>query len=154
MVFIWLIVSRKVRKLKRTIPSETMRAALRAALRETLRAALRETFLEAEHNANRSPMNLAGNARPHVAKSMRAFPDENLTGIAPRTPRSPDLNPSHSWLFRNVKRKLMGHSFETREELVDAVPGKLNEFLSLKSKIFLFHAGKRLHALFTDDRAL
>ena len=55
----------------------------------------------------------------------------------PHPPYSPDLAPSDFFLFGYVKTKLMGHSFQTREELFEAIFEIIEGIpQSLKLKVF------------------
>jgi transposase len=63
----------------------------------------------------------ADNARPHTALRTRAFMAENSMKLAPHPPYSPDVAPSDFYLFGDVKGRLTGQMFESREDLFDAI---------------------------------
>jgi histone-lysine N-methyltransferase SETMAR len=67
----------------------------------------------------------ADNGRPHIAKLLTQYFNENLMKSAPRPPYSPNLAPSDFYLFRYVKRCLAGLSFEDEDQLLAAVEGIL-----------------------------
>ena len=63
----------------------------------------------------------ADNARPHTAKVTTRYMACNGMKRAPHPPYSPDLAPSDFFLFGYIKKKLEGHSFSTKEELLEEV---------------------------------
>ena len=50
------------------------------------------------------------NAKPHVAKTVKSFLNDNKVLIMDQPPYSPDLAPSDFWLFDYVKAQLSDHS--------------------------------------------
>jgi histone-lysine N-methyltransferase SETMAR len=63
----------------------------------------------------------ADNAKPHVAKRVKQFMDDNGLRTASHPLYSPDLAPSDFFLFGHVKTALRGTVFENAEELLEAV---------------------------------
>jgi hypothetical protein len=57
----------------------------------------------------------AGNARPHVAKKIKQYLEDNNLKNAPHAPYSPDFAPSDFFLFGHVKRLPQGTGFQTAE---------------------------------------
>jgi hypothetical protein len=66
-----------------------------------IRAAIRETFPEAEDDANRRLVIHVSNPRPHIAKSVQTFCDDNLTEslIIPVTHRIWIRQTFRSWII-------------------------------------------------------
>ena len=67
----------------------------------------------------------ADNARPHTARSSTDFLDANGMKRAPHPSYSADLTPSDFYLFGDVKRRLSGCMFNSRDELLSALEGIL-----------------------------
>jgi transposase len=67
----------------------------------------------------------ANNARPHTAKLLTQYFNENRMKSAPHPPYFPDLAPSGFHLFWHVKRYLAGISFEDADQLLAVVEGVL-----------------------------
>jgi histone-lysine N-methyltransferase SETMAR len=61
------------------------------------------------------------NARLHTAKLSMDFLNANGMKKAPHPPYSPDLAPTDSFLFGDVKRQLNGYSFNSAVDLLTAV---------------------------------
>lgn len=61
------------------------------------------------------------NARPHTADKTIQYMELNGLKKVPHPPYSPDIAPSDFFLFGYTKDKLQGCSFNTREELLDAI---------------------------------
>jgi hypothetical protein len=59
----------------------------------------------------------ADSARPHMTKLSMDFMDANRMTRAPHPPHSPDLAPSHFFLFGDVKQQLSGCSFNHADDL-------------------------------------
>jgi hypothetical protein len=62
----------------------------------------------------------ADNARPHTAKLLTQYFNENRMKLAPYPPHSPDLMPSDFDLFEYAKRCLAGLSFEDAGQILAA----------------------------------
>jgi histone-lysine N-methyltransferase SETMAR len=67
----------------------------------------------------------ADNARPHTAKLLTQYFNENRMKSVPHPRYSPALAPSDFCLFGYVKRCLAGLSFEDVDQLLAAVEGAL-----------------------------
>jgi transposase len=63
------------------------------------------------------------NARPHTAKRVDDFFDNNGMQRALHPPYSPDLAHCDFFLFGYIKEKLRGQSFDTSDELLTAITG-------------------------------
>jgi histone-lysine N-methyltransferase SETMAR len=63
----------------------------------------------------------ADDVRPHNAKLLTQYFNENQMKLATHPTYSPDLAPSDSYLFAYVKRCLAGLPFEDADELLAAV---------------------------------
>jgi hypothetical protein len=61
----------------------------------------------------------------HKAAVAQQFMARNAMAIAADAPHSPDLAPSHFYLFSDVKGLLSGESFETGERLIATDDGIL-----------------------------
>ena len=58
------------------------------------------------------------NARPHNAKKVTPFLDQNGINIAPHPPYSPDIPPSDFFLFGYIKNRLQEFDFDCVEDLL------------------------------------
>jgi hypothetical protein len=77
-------------------------------------------------SANRSLVIHAENARPHPAgRTLRAIEACGMVR-ASHLPSSPDLAPSHFFLFGDLKRILQGRHFETWNEFFAAIIGLMD----------------------------
>jgi transposase len=93
----------------------------------------------------------ADNARPHVAKRVNQYLEDNNLKSAPHPPYSPDLAPNNFFLFGHVKRLLQGTEFQTAEELFDAVVRILAD-IPLETLMATFHKWlQRLQAFIDRD---
>jgi transposase len=63
----------------------------------------------------------ADNAKAHTCQKCRNFCKENGLRLGFHSPCSPDLAPSHFFLFGYVKERLKGMVFPSYEELLDAI---------------------------------
>ena len=66
------------------------------------------------------------NARPHTARKVTRFLEENHMKKAPHPPYSPDIAPCDFFLFGYIKDKLKGESFESVDSLLERVKEILN----------------------------
>lgn len=84
------------------------------------------------------------NARPHTAEKVRQYMKCNKMKRAPHPPYSPDIAPSDFYLFGYIKEKLKGCTFNSAEQLLDAII-QISEDISKETlkKVFL-HWEKRL----------
>jgi histone-lysine N-methyltransferase SETMAR len=69
----------------------------------------------------------ADNARPHIAKVVLDFCEENGITLAPHPPYSPDLAPSDFYLFGFLKDKLKGCVYDEPGELLGAIGAILED---------------------------
>jgi transposase len=96
----------------------------------------------------------ADNARPHVAKRVKQYLEDNNLKSAPHPPYSPDLAPSDFFLFDHVKRLLQGTELQTAEELLDAVVRILAD-IPFETLMATFHEWlQRLQALTVMENRL
>jgi histone-lysine N-methyltransferase SETMAR len=70
---------------------------------------------------NRKEIVHSDNARPHTAKKVSDFLEQNGMEKAPHPPYSPDLAPCDFYLFGDVKGLLAGSEFADRTEFEQAV---------------------------------
>jgi transposase len=93
----------------------------------------------------------ADNARPHVAKRIKQYLEDNNLKSAPHAPYSPDLAPSDFFLFGHMKRLLQGTEFQTAEEFLDEVVRTLAD-IPLETLMATFHEWlQRLQACIDGD---
>jgi transposase len=93
----------------------------------------------------------AHSARPHVAKRVKQYLEDNNLKSAPYPPYSPDLAPSDFFLFGHMKRLLQGTEFHTAEELLDGVVRILAD-IPLETLMATFHEWlQRLQAYIDND---
>jgi hypothetical protein len=69
----------------------------------------------------------ADNARPHIAKVVLDFCEENGITLAPHPPYSPDLAPSDFYLFGFLKDKLKGCVYDEPGKLLGAIGAILED---------------------------
>jgi hypothetical protein len=69
----------------------------------------------------------ADNVKPHVAKRVKQYLDENGLRRASHPRYCPDLAPGDCFLFGHVKRMLQGTEFQTAEELLEAAAQILSD---------------------------
>jgi histone-lysine N-methyltransferase SETMAR len=67
------------------------------------------------------------NARPRTARKTFKFYQENRLEMAPHLPYSPDLAPSHFFLFAHVKHVLEEAEFPLEETLLAAIQRVLSD---------------------------
>lgn len=72
------------------------------------------------------------NARPHVAITVKNYPETLKWEVLPHPPYSPDLAPSDYWLFRRMQNDLGGHRFQSFEE----IEKWLNDWIEAKEDSF------------------
>jgi hypothetical protein len=93
----------------------------------------------------------ADNVRPHVAKRVKQYFEDNNLKSALHPPSSPDLTPSDFFLFGHVKRLLQEKEFQTTEELLGGVV-RIMANISLGTLIARFHEWlQRLQACIDGD---
>jgi transposase len=80
----------------------------------------------------------ADNARPRVSTRVKQYVEEQGLRTAPHPPYSPDLPPSHFFLFGYLKRPLQRSELQTVEELFAGVVEILN---AIRTETFIstFH---------------
>jgi hypothetical protein len=83
-------------------------------------AAIWEKFSVAEDDGDRRLLVHTDHARPHIARLVQTFCDENFIQMALHPPYSADLTHSDFWPFGDVKKQIIGQSFEAREEVFGA----------------------------------
>jgi hypothetical protein len=76
--------------------------------------------------SDRKLISPAGNARPHTARRLVEFFEDNRMKTAPRPPYSPDIALSDVCLSECVKACLAGRSFVNAEGFFEAVRGILD----------------------------
>ena len=79
------------------------------------------------------------NCKVHNSKATQKEMELSTFKRAPYPPYSPDLAPSDFFLFGTVKEKLRGRSFQTREQLFEAILQKINEISPTKRIEVLTH---------------
>jgi hypothetical protein len=88
----------------------------------------------------------AENARPHIAKRVKQYLEDNNLKSAPHPPDSLDSAPRAFFLFGHVKRLLQGTEFQTAKEFVDVAVRILAD-IPLETLMDTFHGGlQRLQA--------
>lgn len=82
------------------------------------------------------------NCRVHNSELITNEIEKSPFKRPPHPPYSPDLAPSDFYLFGNVKRKLEGHSFKSREDLFEKLLEILNE-ISKEERFKAFEEWKK-----------
>ena len=67
------------------------------------------------------------NARPHTARSTKAFFERRGVSLVFQAPYSPDLNICDRWLFRELKRQVRDKVFESHIELEDGLKSAFHQ---------------------------
>ena len=93
-----------------------------ANLHDQLRTAIRE---KRQGNLSKGILLQQDNARVHTCKMAMDAVERNGYELIPQPASSPDLAPSDSFLFPNLKKDIHGHHFRSNEEFVAAVGGCL-----------------------------
>lgn len=57
------------------------------------------------------------NARPHVAKSVKTYPETLKWDVLPHPPYFPDIAPSDNYLFRSMAHGLAHQQFHSYEDI-------------------------------------
>jgi histone-lysine N-methyltransferase SETMAR len=88
--------------------------------------------------------------RIHFSKITQQLMGENHILRVPNPPYSPDLAPSHFWLFGHVKTAFVGQTFEEPEELLEAVTECLNEIQRLELELAFSHLPERVRSVLAN----
>ena len=78
------------------------------------------------------------NVQPHTAQKVNQYMKCNKMKRAPHPPYSPDIAPSDFYLFGYIKEKLKGCTFNSAEQLLNAII-QISEDISKETlnKVFL-----------------
>lgn len=79
------------------------------------------------------PIVLMDNARYHWTPLIQSFFSTHLWERLEQSPYSPDQQPCDSHGFRDLKRRIAGRRFASRQELIDAVVAHINEICEQRS---------------------
>ena len=90
-------------------------------------------------------------ARPHISNKSIQYMELNGLNKVPHPPYSPDIAPSDFFLFGYTKDKLQGCSFNTREELLDAIRQIWDEIQKETLREVFLEWEKRLQKVIDTD---
>jgi hypothetical protein len=93
----------------------------------------------------------ADNARPHTAKVVSDFCEENQITVAPHPPYSPDLAPSDFYLFGFLKDRLKGSVYDEPDELHGAIAALLEDVERITLERVFRHWMKKLEACISGN---
>jgi hypothetical protein len=93
----------------------------------------------------------ADNARPHSAKVVSDFCEENEITVTPHPPYSPDLAPSDFYLFGFLKDRLNGGVYDEPDELLAGIAALLEDIEHTTLERIFRHRMKKLQACISGN---